>query len=131
MLAWARERAHRPVLPAHDLVAGNHSIRYRTRLVLQHSRRRRQLIEMSPLTGGNATCIILIVGRAVTVICGDRNRLAEEYDACVDRFRLAVGSLKNLLGAEFDRAYEISEKHRVMVEKARLALGRHRAEHRC
>jgi hypothetical protein len=86
---------------------------------------------MPPLTGGNATCISLIVGRTATLICGERNRLAEEYDTCVDRFRLAVAALKNLLGTEFDRAYEISEKHRVAVEHARIALGRHRAERRC
>ena len=71
------------------------------------------------------------MGRTETLICGERNRLAEEYDTCVDRFRVAVSALRNLLGAEFDRAYETSEKHRVAVEKARLALDRHRAEHRC
>ena len=57
--------------------------------------------------------------------------MAEDYHACVERFRVAVSALKNLLGAEFDRAYETSEKQRVAVEKARLVLGRHRAEHRC
>ena len=71
------------------------------------------------------------MGRTETTICTERERLAEEYRACVDRFRVAVSALRNLLGAEFDRAYETSEKHRVAVEKARLALGRHRAEHRC
>jgi hypothetical protein len=66
-----------------------------------------------------------------TLTCADRNRLAEEYDACIDRFRVAVSALKHLLGADFDRAYQTSEKQRVAVEKARLALDRHRAEHRC
>ena len=69
--------------------------------------------------------------RTETLICAERNRLAEEYDSCVNRFRLAVSALKDLLGAEFDRAYDTSEKHRVAVEKARLALDRHRAEHQC
>jgi hypothetical protein len=69
--------------------------------------------------------------RTETLICGERNRLAEEYDTCVDRFRLAVFALKNLLGAEFDRAYETSEKHRIALEKARIALNQHRVEHRC
>ena len=69
--------------------------------------------------------------RTETLTCAERNRLAEEYDACVDRFRVAVSALKNLLGAEFDRAYQTSEKHRVAVEKARLALAQHRADHRC
>jgi hypothetical protein len=69
--------------------------------------------------------------RTETLICAERNRLAEEYDTCVNHFRLAVSAFKNLLGAEFDRAYETSEKQRIAVEKARLALDRHRAEHRC
>jgi hypothetical protein len=69
--------------------------------------------------------------RTETLICAERNRLAEEYDACVDRFRLAVSALKNLLGAEFDRAYVTSEKHRIALEKARIALDQHRLEHRC
>jgi hypothetical protein len=69
--------------------------------------------------------------RTETLICGERYRLAEEYDTCVDRFRVAVSALKNLLGSEFDRAYETSEKQRVAVEKARLALDRHRVDHRC
>ena len=69
--------------------------------------------------------------RTETLICGERNRLAEEYDACVERFRVAVSALKNLHGADFDRAYETNEKQRVAVEKARLALAQHRAEHRC
>jgi hypothetical protein len=69
--------------------------------------------------------------RTETLTCAERNRLTEEYDACVDRFRVAVSALKSLLGAEFDRAYETSEKRRVAVEKARLALARHRADHRC
>jgi hypothetical protein len=69
--------------------------------------------------------------RTETLICSERNRLVEEYDACVDRFRVAVSALKNLHGAEFDRAYEISEKHRVAVGKSRLALSLHRTEHRC
>jgi hypothetical protein len=68
--------------------------------------------------------------RTETVTCGERNRLAEEYDACVDRFRTAVSALENLLGADFDRAYDTSEKHRVAAQKARLALDRHRSEHR-
>jgi hypothetical protein len=57
--------------------------------------------------------------------------MAEEYRASLDRFRLAVFALKNLLGADFDRAYGTSEKHRLAVEKARLALDWHRTEHRC
>ena len=71
------------------------------------------------------------MGRTTSLICAERNRLEEEYDSCVDRFRVAVSALKHLHGAEFDRAYETSEKHRVAVEKARIALARHRLEHRC
>jgi hypothetical protein len=54
-----------------------------------------------------------------------------EHRTCVDRFRLAVFALKNLLGADFDRVYETSEKHRIALEKARIALNQHRVEHRC
>jgi hypothetical protein len=71
------------------------------------------------------------VGRTETTICTEREQLAEEYRACVDGFRVAVSALKNLLGADFDRAYDTSEKHRVAAEKARLALDRHRSEHSC
>jgi hypothetical protein len=71
------------------------------------------------------------VGRTETTICAEREQLAEEYRACVDRFRVAVFALKNLPGAEFDRASETSEKHRIVLEKARIALDQHRVEHRC
>jgi len=71
------------------------------------------------------------VGLEAPTICAEREKLAEEYRAYVDRFRIAVSALKNLLGAEFDRAYEISEKQRIAVEKARISLARHRVEHRC
>jgi hypothetical protein len=69
--------------------------------------------------------------RTETLICGERDRLSEEYDTCVDRFRVAVSALRHLQGVEFDRAYETSEKHRIALEKARVALDQHRVEHRC
>ena len=65
-----------------------------------------------------------------TTICAERERLAEEYRACLDRFRIAVSAPKSLLGAGFDRAYETSEKQRIVLEKARIALDQHRVEHR-
>ena len=40
-------------------------------------------------------------------------------------------ALTDLNGAEFHRAYEISEKFRVAVEIAREALKEHLAEHEC
>jgi hypothetical protein len=79
----------------------------------------------------NPTCIKVSVGRTATTICAEREQMAEDYRVCVDQFRFSVSALRNLLGAEFDRAYETSEKHRVAVEKARTGLERHRAEHRC
>jgi len=79
----------------------------------------------------NPACLAYSVGLEAATICTERERLAEEYRACVDRFRVAVSVLKKLLGAEFDRAYETSERHRIAVEKARLALAQHRTEHRC
>jgi hypothetical protein len=57
--------------------------------------------------------------------------LTEEYFACVERFRDVVLSLKNLNGVEFDRAYRESEKYRISVDLARLALKQHRVEHSC
>jgi hypothetical protein len=69
--------------------------------------------------------------RTETLICAERNRLAEECDSCVNRFRVAVSALKNLHGGDFDRAYETSEKQRVAVEKARITLAEHRVAHRC
>ena len=79
----------------------------------------------------NPACFAHSVGLEASTICAERERLAEEYRGGVDRFRIAVFALKYLLGAEFDRAYETSEKNRIAVEKARLALSQHRTEHRC
>ena len=66
-----------------------------------------------------------------SIACTERERLAAEYGRCVDRFRVAVFTLRNLRGSEFDRAYAVSEQDRIAVEQARLALDRHRTEHRC
>jgi hypothetical protein len=79
----------------------------------------------------NPACLGQSVGLEAATICTERERLAEEYRACVDRFRVAVSALKNLFGAEFDRAYETSGKQRIVLEKARIALDQHRVEHRC
>jgi hypothetical protein len=65
------------------------------------------------------------------MICLERERLAHEYHCFVDRFRDPVFALKDLRGAEFDRAYQTSEMHRVALDKARNALEQHRAEHKC
>ena len=66
-----------------------------------------------------------------TIACTERERLAAEYGRCVDRFRVAVFTLRKLRVEEFDRAYTISEHDRIAVEQARLALDRHRAQHEC
>jgi hypothetical protein len=42
-----------------------------------------------------------------------------------------VQALIDLDGAEFHRAYELSEKYRVAVEIAREALNHHLVEHGC
>ena len=55
------------------------------------------------------------------MICSERERLTEEYPACVERFRDVVLALKNLNGAEFDRTYRNSEECRIAVDHARLA----------
>ena len=64
------------------------------------------------------------------MICSERERL-KEYFVCVERFRDVVLALKNLNGGEFDLAYGKSEKCRISVDTARLALEQHRMEHSC
>jgi hypothetical protein len=65
------------------------------------------------------------------MVCPERLRLAGEYYLAVDAFRRSVQALIDLDGAEFHRAYEISEKYRVAVEVARDAVNNHLAEHGC
>jgi len=65
------------------------------------------------------------------MICSERERLTEEYFTCVERFRDVVLALKNLNSVEFDRVYHESEKYRISVDFARLALKHHRIEHSC
>ena len=65
------------------------------------------------------------------MVCPERLRLAREYYLAVDAFRSSVQRLTDLNGAEFHRAYEISEKFRVAVEVARESLNHHLVEHGC
>jgi len=65
------------------------------------------------------------------MICPERERLAHEYRVCVDRFRVAVFKLKDLRGPEFEQCYRASERYRVEVDEARVALDRHRHERGC
>lgn len=65
------------------------------------------------------------------MICSERERLTEEYFACVERFRDVVLALKNVSGGEFERVYRNSEERRIAVNQARLTLMQHRAEHQC
>lgn len=57
--------------------------------------------------------------------------MAREYRKSVDEFRDAVYATKGLKGPEYERAYKASEKFRIAAEQARIALERHRSEHRC
>jgi hypothetical protein len=57
--------------------------------------------------------------------------LAREYRKSVDGFRDAVFATKGLKGPEYEKAYRTSEKLRIEAEQARIALERHRAEHKC
>ncbi len=43
----------------------------------------------------------------------------------------AVFATKGLKGPEYERAYKTNERFRLAAEQARIALGRHRSEHRC
>ena len=65
------------------------------------------------------------------MVCPERLRLAGEYYLAVDPFLRSVHALIDLDGAEFHRAYEISEKYRVAVEIAREVLNHHLVEHGC
>ena len=65
------------------------------------------------------------------MVCPDRHRLAREYRKTVDGFRDAVFATKGLKGPEYERAYRTSEKLRLAAEQARIALERHRTEHKC
>ena len=60
-----------------------------------------------------------------------RHRLAREYRKSVDAFRDAVFATKGLKGPEYESAYNTSEKLRIAAEQARIALERHRFEHKC
>jgi hypothetical protein len=63
--------------------------------------------------------------------CPERHRLARDYRKSVDDFRDAVYATKGLKGREYESAYRSSEKRRVAAEHARIALERHRSEHKC
>lgn len=63
--------------------------------------------------------------------CTERERLIEQYRIRVERFRDAVDALKALRGTAFDRVYQCSEFRRLSVEEARIALEKHREQHRC
>jgi hypothetical protein len=65
------------------------------------------------------------------MVCPERLRFAGEYYIVVDAFYRSVQALIDLDGAEFHRAYEISEKYRVAVEIAREVLNHHLVEHGC
>jgi hypothetical protein len=63
--------------------------------------------------------------------CPERHRLAREYRKSVDDFRDAVFATKGLEGREYESAYKASEKSRIVAEQARIALERHRSDHKC
>ena len=63
--------------------------------------------------------------------CRERHQLAREYRKSVEGFRDAVFATKGLKGPEYEKAYRTSEKLRIEAEQARIALERHRAEHKC
>jgi hypothetical protein len=61
----------------------------------------------------------------------ERYRLAREYRKSVDAFRKAVFAAKGLKGTEHDSAYKTAERFRLEAEQTRIALERHRSEHKC
>ena len=65
------------------------------------------------------------------MVCPARHRLAREYRKSVDAFRDAVYATKGLKGPEYESAYRASEKSRIAADQARIALERHRSEHKC
>jgi len=65
------------------------------------------------------------------MVCEERHRLAREYRKSVDDFRDAVFATKGLKGVEYEAAYRTSEKLRLTADQARIALERHRSQHKC
>jgi hypothetical protein len=65
------------------------------------------------------------------MVCPERERLAHVYHAAVDAFRDSVHALKDLRGAEFDRAYKTTDVRRAVLDTAKKALDQHVAEHGC
>jgi hypothetical protein len=69
------------------------------------------------------------------MICQEKARLAQEYQAATVKFSEAVGQLQRNIGtstkAEYERLQRISDEARVKSEQARLALEGHLAAHGC
>jgi hypothetical protein len=67
--------------------------------------------------------------------CGEKARLAGEYDSATTEFSEAVRELRRKIGTspkeEYDRLERISNDARVKSERARLALEQHVAAHLC
>lgn len=69
------------------------------------------------------------------MLCEEKSRLSMEYDAATSKFSEAVRELHRKIGTspkeEYDRLERACNGARVNSERARLALERHVASHRC
>jgi hypothetical protein len=69
------------------------------------------------------------------MICEEKARLAQEYEAATTQFAEAVRQYHRNIGtstqAEYGRLQRASDEARVKSEQARLALEQHLAAHDC
>ena len=67
--------------------------------------------------------------------CGEKARLAAEYESATGRFSTAVTELNQRIGispkGEYERPDCAANEARVKSEQSRLALEQHIAAHRC
>jgi hypothetical protein len=67
--------------------------------------------------------------------CGEKTRLAMEYEAATSAFSEAVKELHRKIGTspkeEYKKLERISTEARMKSEQARLALEQHISTHRC
>jgi hypothetical protein len=67
--------------------------------------------------------------------CGEKARLAAEYESETSKFSAAVKELNQRIGIspreEYERLDRAANEARVKSEQARLALEQHIAAHRC
>jgi hypothetical protein len=69
------------------------------------------------------------------MMCGEKARLASEYQATAQRYADVVADLNRKMGTsaktEYERLSRAADEARVKSEQARLAFEQHIADHNC